>query len=210
MTRISQRKNVIIAFTASAVLLAQSDTVPVEAQNHSSVPDARQIMGSSIEATQRQWQARLHYTYLERDENRRRDLAGHLKSEDVDVSRTILVNGVPFDQLVEHNGRPPSVGEERKQKEELDKLKRETPEQRAERLRKQEEENASIVREVPKPSTSSLSAKKQLTADRRMYCKRHRIPATMPKASTAICFPRSQVSFGSTSKTLGGLRLTDR
>jgi hypothetical protein len=150
MTRISQRKNVIIAFAASAVLLAQGDTVPVEAQNHSNAPDVRQIMGSSIEATQRQWQARLHYTYLERDESRRRDLAGHLKSEDVDVSRTILVNGVPFDQLVEHNGRPPSVAEERKQKEELDKLKRETPEQRAERLRKQEEENASIVREVPK------------------------------------------------------------
>ena len=32
----------------------------------------------------------------------------------------------------------------------LDKLKRETPEQRAERLRKQEEENTSIVQEVPK------------------------------------------------------------
>jgi hypothetical protein len=71
-------------------------------------------------------------------------------SEDVDVSRTILVNGVPFEQLVERNGQPPSVEEERKQKEELDKLKRETPEQRAERIRKQEEENASLVREVPK------------------------------------------------------------
>ena len=35
-------------------------------------------------------------------------------------------------------------------KKKLDKLKRETPEQRAERLRKQEEENTSIVREVPK------------------------------------------------------------
>ena len=73
-----------------------------------------------------------------------------MKSEDVEVSRTILVNGVPFEQLVERNGRPPSAEEERKQKEELDKLKRETPEQRAERLRKQEEENTSIVREVPK------------------------------------------------------------
>ena len=92
MPRFSKRGKIIMIFAASAVLLAQGDTVPVEAQNHSSVPDARQIMGSSIEATQRQWQARLHYTYLERDENRRRDLAGHLKSEDVDVSRTILVS----------------------------------------------------------------------------------------------------------------------
>ena len=108
-------------------------------------------MGSSIAATQRQWQARLHYTYLERDENRRRDSAGRVKSEDVDVSRTILVNGIPFDQLVEHNGRP-SIGRGGTETERRNstKLKRENPEERAERLRKQEEETASIVREVPK------------------------------------------------------------
>jgi hypothetical protein len=107
-------------------------------------------MDASIAATQRDWKARLHYTYMERDEDRRRDLAGRVKSENVEVSRTILVNGVPFEQLVEHNGQPPSAQQERKQKGELDKLKRETREQRAERLRKQEEENTSIVQEVPK------------------------------------------------------------
>jgi hypothetical protein len=66
------------------------------------------------------------------------------------VTRIILVNGVPFEQLVERNGQPPSADEERKQKEKLDKVKRKTPEQRAERLRKEEEENTSLVREVPK------------------------------------------------------------
>jgi hypothetical protein len=64
--------------------------------------------------------------------------------------KAILVNGVPFEQLVERNGQPPSAVQERKQKGVLDRLKRETPEQRAERLRKQEEENTSIVQEVPK------------------------------------------------------------
>ena len=121
-----------------------------EPQNQSGVLDARQIMESSIAATQRDWKARLHYAYIERDENRRRDLAGHVKSEDDTVTRTILVNGVPFDQLVERDGKPPSAAEQRKQKDELDKLKRETPEQRAERVRKQQEENTSIVLEVPK------------------------------------------------------------
>jgi len=114
------------------------------------VADVRQIVVSSIAATQRHWQARLRYTYVERDEDRRLNSDGHVTLADVDISRTILVNGVPFEQLVERNGRPPSAEEERKQKEKLDKLKRETPEQRAERIRKQEEENTSIVREVPK------------------------------------------------------------
>jgi hypothetical protein len=137
-------------FVASAVLLAHGDTSSVKAQDPSSVPDARQIMTSSIAATLRHWRARLHYTYMARDESRRRDLAGRVTSEDVEVSRTILVNGIPFEQLVERNGQPPSVAEERHQQEEIDKLKRETPAQRAERVRTEEEENLSIIREVPK------------------------------------------------------------
>jgi hypothetical protein len=105
-----------------AILFAQGDTSPVKSQDRSSAPDARQIMEVSIAATQRDWKARLHYTYIERDENRRRDLAGRVKSEDVEVSKTILVNGVPFEQLVERNGEPPSAEQERKQKGELDKV----------------------------------------------------------------------------------------
>ena len=95
-------------FVASAAVSAQSDTSPVKNENRASPPDARQIMESSIAATERHWHARLHYTYIERDEDRRRDSAGRVKSEHVDVSRTILVNGVPFEQLVERDGRPPS------------------------------------------------------------------------------------------------------
>ncbi len=144
------RGNVVILLAASSVIFAQSERLPVEVQNHTSVPDARQIIESSIAATQRHWQTRLHYTYVERDEDRRLDSEGHVKSEDVDLSRTILVNGVPFDQLLKRNGRPPSAEEVQKQKEKLDKLKRETPEQRAERIRKRAEEDTSLVREVPK------------------------------------------------------------
>jgi hypothetical protein len=87
---------------------------------------------------------------MERDEERRLDSDGNVKSEKVDVSKVILVNGVPFEQLVERNGRPPSAMEKRKQQRMLDKLKRETPEQRAERLREEEEEITSLVREIPK------------------------------------------------------------
>jgi hypothetical protein len=73
-----------------------------------------------------------------------------VKSEDVHVSRVILIDGIPFEQLVERNGRSPSAQEERKQKERFEKLRRETAKQRAERLRKEEEDSTSLVREVPK------------------------------------------------------------
>jgi hypothetical protein len=85
---------------------------------------------------------------MARDQDRRLDVTGQVISEDVDVSRIIFVNGSPFEQLLEHNGRPPSAEAQRKQQQKLDKLKRETPEQRATRLRKQDEER-SFIREVP-------------------------------------------------------------
>jgi len=140
---------ILVLWTLPA-FLAQGEDSPVNSQKRSSAPDVRQIVESSIAATQRHWQARLRYTYVERDEDRRLDPAGRVMSKAVDLSRTILVNGVPFEQLVERNGQPLSVEEERKQKEKFDKLKRETPEQRADRIRRQEEETTSIVREVPK------------------------------------------------------------
>jgi hypothetical protein len=150
MMHASKLRNIIAMFVASAAVSAQSDTSPVKTENRASPPDARQIMESSIAATERSWHARLHYTYIECDEDRRRDSAGHIKSEEIEVSKTILVNGVPFEQLVESNGRPLSVEQERKQKDKLDKLKRETPEERAERLHEQEDENTSLVGEIPR------------------------------------------------------------
>jgi len=119
-------------------------------QDLSSAPDVRGIVESSTAATQRHWRERLHYTYLAREESRRRTPDGRVKSEDVSVTRTILVEGVPFDQLVEHNGQPPSAEEVRKQKEEIDDLKRQTPAERTERLRKEEEDNTSLIGQVPK------------------------------------------------------------
>ena len=141
-------RHVLPLLATSSALLAQSNALRI--QNYASMPDVRQIVESSIATTQRHWQTRLRYSYMERDEDRRLDSEGHLKSEEVDISRTILVNGVPIEELIERNGQPPSAEEQRKHNEKLDKLKRETPAQRTERLRKQAEDDTSLVREIPK------------------------------------------------------------
>ena len=144
------QRTVVILVAVSCALLAQRQASPAKPQNFSSAPDVHQIVEASIAATQRHWQTRLHYTYKERDESRRRDTDGHLKSDEVTVTDTILVNGVPFDQIVEHNGQPLSADDERKQSEKLEKLKRETPQQRAEQIRKRQEDETSLVQEIPK------------------------------------------------------------
>jgi len=142
-------KTLAIILAVSAPLFAQSNSsTSGKPQNHGSVVDARQIMLRSIAATQRSWEARDHYIYKERDEDRRLDPDGRVRSQDVDDSIIILVGEAPFEQLVKRNGRPPSAEEKRKQDEKLASLQRETPQQRAARLHEQRE-NRSFIREVP-------------------------------------------------------------
>jgi hypothetical protein len=136
----------LVVLAASSALFAQ-DSGPDKQQSHASVQDARQIVGQSVAATDRSWQARNHYMYMERDQDRRLDSLGQVKSENVDVTRMIIVNGARFEQLMEHNGQLPSAKEQKKSDDDLDKLKHETPEEQAARLRK-DQENRSFLRDL--------------------------------------------------------------
>lgn len=139
-----------------AIILAA--LAPLFAQSHGSSPDkhqsrlsdfeVRQIVLRSIEATERSWAGRDRYLYTERDEDRCLDAGGRVNSEDVDISKIIFVDEAPFEQLVEHNGRPPSAEVQKRQAEKLDKLKRETGQERTARLR-EHQESRSFIREVP-------------------------------------------------------------
>jgi hypothetical protein len=119
-------RNPTLLFAGALILLAQSNDLLVKSQSYSTVPEVRQIVAALIAAIERSWQRRLQYTCVERDEDRRLDSEGRVKSEEVDVSRMILVSGVPFEQLVERNGQPPPVATERKQTEQLERLERDT------------------------------------------------------------------------------------
>ena len=133
----------------SAILIGQETPAALNVQSPSAI-NIPQLMESSLAATERHWRERIHYSYVTRVENRRRDMEGHLKSQDVDISTTIPIDGVPFERLVEHNGQRLSVSEERRQTDALNALKRETPAERADRLREDEAATVSFVQEVPK------------------------------------------------------------
>ncbi len=136
----------LVVVAASTALFAQNSG-PDKHQNHASVLDARQIVGLSVAALERSWQARDHYIYMERDEDRRLDSLGQVKSENIDVTRMILVNGARFEQLMEHNGQPPSAADQRKSDADLEKLRHETPEEQMARLQK-DQENRAFLRDV--------------------------------------------------------------
>jgi hypothetical protein len=136
----------LIAVAVSSPLFAQNSGLDKH-QNPANVLDGRQIASQSLVAAEHSWQARDEYIYMERDEDRRLDSLGQVKSENIDVTRMTLVNGIRFEQLMEHNGQLPSAEEQIKRDQDLEKLKHETPEERAARLRKNEE-NKSFLRDL--------------------------------------------------------------
>jgi len=136
----------LIAGAVSSPLFAQNSGADKH-QNPANVLDARQIVGQSLAAAEHSWLARDEYIYMERDEDRRLDSLGQVKSENVDVTRMTLVDGIRFEQLLEHNGQLPSAAEQIKRDQDLEKLKHETPEERAARLRKSQE-NRSFLRDL--------------------------------------------------------------
>lgn len=142
----SWMNSLFLLLAASAAVSAQTRG-PEKPAIQASILDARQIVVQSIAATERSWQARDHYTFMERDQDRRLDSSGQLKSENVEVTRMILVNGIRFEQLMEHNGQLPSAEEQKKSDKDLEKLKHETPEEQTLRLRKTQE-NRSFLRDL--------------------------------------------------------------
>jgi hypothetical protein len=142
----SRIATVLAVLAASSVLFAQNRG-PEQLQDHPSIPDARHIIGQSVVATERSLEARDRYTFVERDHDRRLDSQGQLKSEKIDVTRMILVNGARFGQLVERNGQLPSAEERKKLDQDFEKLKHETPEERTVRLGK-EQENRAVLRDL--------------------------------------------------------------
>jgi hypothetical protein len=136
----------LVVVAASSVLFAQSGG-PDGHQDNATTQDALHIVGRSIGATERSLQVRDRYTYVERDQDRRLDVQGQLKSEKVAVTRMILVNGARFEQLMERNGQLPSAEEQKKLEQDFEKLKHETPEERTARLAKVQE-NRSLLRDV--------------------------------------------------------------
>ncbi len=136
----------LIVFAASSALFAQNKGSD-KPQNPGIVLDARQIVGQSLVAAEHSWQARNEYIYVERDEDRRLDSVGQVQSDNVDVTRMTLVNGIRFEQLMEHNGQLPSAEDQKKRDQDFEKLKHETPEEKAARLRK-DQENRSFLRNL--------------------------------------------------------------
>ena len=104
--------------------------------------DARQIILRSANRDQSDLEARRKdYTYLMRTEQHSLDSSGRAGKTESETYEVLILYGRPFQRLIEKNGKPLSPGEERKQRQKMDKevarRKNETAEQKEKRFREE-------------------------------------------------------------------------
>lgn len=100
--------------------------------------DARQVVRRAVAADDRNWKVARNYTFLEREELRRLDSQGRVKSKQVRTYDVRPLEGSPYRRLVERDDHPLPPSEEKTEQENLAKSiaerRKETEAQRAERL----------------------------------------------------------------------------
>jgi hypothetical protein len=96
--------------------------------------DAREIVRRSVQLDQNNWIRMADYTWTGRSLERHFDSHNHVASEHQEAWETIILDGQPFQRMLERDGKPLPDGEQRKQQQKLDKatakLENETAEQK--------------------------------------------------------------------------------
>ena len=84
-------------------------------------PDAHAIVERSVAAGEENWKIARNYTFLERTEERHLDSSGQVKSKEVKTYDITLLEGSPYERLVERDDHPLPPAEEKKEQEKLQK-----------------------------------------------------------------------------------------
>ena len=164
--------------------------------------DAREIIRRSGEADTGNTAAARNYTFLQRQETRKLDGAGHVKDTESLTYDVTLLEGSPYRRLVARNDRPLS---DKEQKEEQEKLRRsieirqhETPEQRAARIadwhRKQEDQRRPL-KELPDAFDFRILPNEAIDGAECWVIEATPKPGYKPKSPSAFFFPKIRARF---------------
>jgi len=139
-----------------AIVLSAAGALLAQARQQEVSNDAREIVRKSVELDQSNWVRMKNYTWIARETERSLDSRGKVKSEKTETWETLVVYGEPHRRMLERDGKPLSVPDQRKEQLKLDnalaKLEHETAQQRERRqaeYEKKREKDREFLRDVP-------------------------------------------------------------
>jgi hypothetical protein len=137
------------------------------------------------------------YTFLQRDEVRALDGAGHVKHRDVKTVDITLLDGSPYRRPISRDDKPLPPQEEKKQQELLKKSieqrHSETPEQRRQRIadwERKRNQQYETLKEIPDAFDFQLAGEEQIDGVAVWVIDGTPHPGYKPKAKDAAYFPK--------------------
>lgn len=131
--------------------------------------DVREIVRRSVELDQVNWMRMADYTWVGRSRERHFDAHGRVTSERREAWETFILDGQPFQRMLERDGKPLAPDEQRRQEQKLDKatakLEAESaPEKqrRAEDFQKQRRRERAFLLELPDAFDLRLEGTEQI------------------------------------------------
>lgn len=154
-------------------------------------PNPVEIVTRSVVNYQKDWQASLDFAYTERDVTK--DATGRPKT--TEVSQITVIDGTPYSRLIAKNGRPLSSEDARREEEKFQKTlaerDKESPEQRARRIRKHQQE-WSFLSEIPEAFNITLAGHETVGGRPNYVIEMTPRPGYTPKARFAHIFTSVQ------------------
>jgi hypothetical protein len=164
--------------------------------------DAREIVRRSIELDRKNLELSRSYTFLQREQHRDIETGGRVKKVESDTYDVTLLEGSPYKRHIAHDERPLSEKEQAKEAENLRKSiedrRRETPEQRAARIRDWDDKRAKQrepLKEIPDAFDLKITGEEKMEGRDVWVIDATPRPGYRPRNPRASFFPKVKARF---------------
>lgn len=163
----------------------------------SAADDPKTLVKRALDADLQGQEAARNYTFLRRDDVRMLDGSGQTKSHSVKTNDVTLLEGSPYNRLVERNDKPLSADEQKFEDNRLqysiDQRRKETPEQRQKRIAewdRKRHEQTEHLKEIPDAFDFKLAGEDRIDGVAVWTIDGMPHPGYKPKSSLASYFTK--------------------
>ena len=165
-----------------------------------SAEDPVEIVRRSTELDRRNMEIARNYTYLQRQEQRDTDSSGRVKKTESTTMDVTLLEGSPYRRLVARDDRPLSAKEQQQEEQKLQKSiverRRETPEQRGQRVadwEHKQERQREPLRELCDAFNFTMAGEEALNGGETWVIDGTPKPGYRPKRQSTSFFPKVKI-----------------
>jgi hypothetical protein len=162
-----------------------------------SAQDPLEIIRRATELDRRNTEISRNYTFLQRQEQRDLDSNGKLRKSEAETYDVTLLEGSPYRRLVARDDKPLSPKDQRKEQEKLQRSivdrRKETPEQRAQRVadwEHKQQKQREPLKELPQAFTFKLVGEEALNGGEAFVIEGTPKPGYRPKSASTAFFPK--------------------